>query len=45
MLAIFQRGDIRLPKQPTETMPIDPAAQVVTSTIPVDSFTIQTIRT
>ena len=45
MLAIFQRGDIRLPKQPTETMPIDPAAQVVTSTIPVDSFTIQTTRT
>ena len=45
MLAIFQRGEIRLPKQPTETMPIDPAAQVVTSTIPVDSFTIQTTRT
>ncbi len=45
LLTIFQRGDIRLPKQSNETIPIDPAAQIETSIIPVDSFTIQTTRT
>ncbi len=45
LLTIFQRGEIRLPKQSNETIPIDPAAQIEASTIPVDSFTIQTTRT
>ena len=44
LLALFQRGDIRLPKPVAETAPVDPPVEVVT-TLPVDSFTIQTTRT
>jgi HD-GYP domain-containing protein (c-di-GMP phosphodiesterase class II) len=45
LLALFQRGDIRLPKPVAETAPADPPVEVVTTTLPVDSFTIQTTRT
>jgi HD-GYP domain-containing protein (c-di-GMP phosphodiesterase class II) len=44
LLTVFQRGDIRIQKQFTEAMVIEPA-QLPASSAPVDPLTIETTRT
>jgi HD-GYP domain-containing protein (c-di-GMP phosphodiesterase class II) len=48
LLAVFQRGEIRLQKQPTETAPADPVVPPMPPPMPVpppDSLTVETTRT
>src|ERR1700722_4357266 len=49
LLAVFQRGEIRLQKQPTEMIPVEvaqaPAATVVPSPLPSDPLIVETSRT
>ncbi len=45
LLTLLDRGEIRIPKPVTTTMPADPSAEVAVSAIPMDSFTVHTTRT